>query len=171
MKKLKFVSFMTLCVILLQIVMPILMEVEWNSVFAVDENTWDVSENGDGSVIATLSADGTFTVSGKGEMKNYSSSSNRAYNSRANEIKKVVINEGVTRIGDYAFYGCTSLSSVNIPESITSIGWGAFIECTSLNSINIPESVTSIGEGEFKGCTSLSSIKIPKSVKIGRAHV
>ena len=163
MKKYKFVLFIILCVILLQI-MLILMDVEWNSVFAANTNTWDVSKNGDGSVIATLSADGTFTVSGNGKMKNYSSSNNIEYYSKKDEIKKVIINEGVTSIGTQAFYKCTSLSSIKIPNSVISIENNAFLGCTSLSSINIPESVTSIGRAVFSGCTSLSNIEIPESV-------
>ncbi|MGM9880034.1 MAG: leucine-rich repeat domain-containing protein [Bacilli bacterium] len=70
----------------------------------------------------------------------------------------------VTSIGESAFFGCESLSSIVIPNSVTSIGGSAFWKCTSLSSISIPKSVTSIGYGAFLGCTSLSSIVIPKSV-------
>lgn len=70
----------------------------------------------------------------------------------------------VTSIGDFAFSGCTGLTSVTIPESVTSIGGFAFENCTGLTSITIPNSVTSIGEGAFYGCTGLTSIIIPNSV-------
>ena len=75
-----------------------------------------------------------------------------------------VIPNSVTSIGDYAFYGCSSLVEVVIPNSVTSIGNYVFRECSSLSSIVIPDSVTSIGEGAFHGCNSLSSIVIPNSV-------
>ena len=74
------------------------------------------------------------------------------------------ITYSVTSIGNHAFKGCTSLTSIEIPESVTSIGSGAFSDCTSLSSFEIPESVTSIGIGAFEGCTSLTSINIPESV-------
>ena len=67
-------------------------------------------------------------------------------------------------IGDYAFDGCTGLTSITIPESVTSIGRFAFYNCTSLTSITIPEGVTSIGDEVFENCTGLTSVTIPESV-------
>ena len=75
-----------------------------------------------------------------------------------------VIPDSVTGIGDGAFSGCDSLTSINIPDSVTSIGWWAFSGCDSLTSINIPDSVTTIGNRAFSGCKSLKSINIPNSV-------
>src|SRR5207247_2017748 len=77
--------------------------------------------------------------------------------------------DSVTSIGNSAFAGCTSLTSVRIPDSVTSIGGaafgnGAFAGCTSLTSVTIPNGVTSIGGGAFANCASLSSIAIPNSV-------
>ena len=70
----------------------------------------------------------------------------------------------IASIGDYAFYGCSGLTSITIPNSVTSIGAGAFSECTYLTSITIPNSVTSIGDYAFSECTYLTSITIPNSV-------
>ena len=78
-------------------------------------------------------------------------------------LKSVVIT-GDTSIGDDAFYGCTSLTSIEIPDSVTSIGNYAFFSCSSLTSIKIPDSVTSIGYYAFAYCSSLTSIEIPDSV-------
>ena len=80
------------------------------------------------------------------------------------EIKKVVIKDGMTNIGNNAFDACTSLTSVEIPNSVTSIGIEAFRNCTLLTSVTIPNSVTSIGEAAFCGCYNLNSITIPNSV-------
>ena len=70
----------------------------------------------------------------------------------------------VTSIGDWAFFQCSSLSSITIPNSVTSIGERAFSQCSALSSITIPNSVTSIGDWVFSQCSSLSSITIPNSV-------
>ena len=79
-------------------------------------------------------------------------------------LTSVTIPNSVTSIGDNAFYECSGLTSVTIPNSVTSIGWWAFRDCTGLISIEIPNSVTSIGVTAFCNCTSLTSIEIPNSV-------
>ena len=78
--------------------------------------------------------------------------------------KSYNITNSVTSIGDYAFNGCSSLTSVTIPNSVTEIGGSAFVGCASLKSITMPNSVTSIGDMVFYKCSSLTSITIPDSV-------
>ncbi|MBQ0142461.1 MAG: leucine-rich repeat protein [Prevotellaceae bacterium] len=82
----------------------------------------------------------------------------------ANGRGVIKFNGDVTDIGDYAFYECSSLTSIEIPTSVTSIGHDAFGYCSSLTSIEIPTSVTSIGNHAFYKCSSLTSIAIPTSV-------
>ena len=81
-----------------------------------------------------------------------------------NKIVEVVIPEGTTKIGSYAFCDCKSLTTIDIPDSVTTIRYYAFSECTSLTAINIPDSVTSIGIDAFYNCCSLTAINIPDSV-------
>ena len=119
---------------------------------------------GDGSNLTwTLDSDGVLTISGTGAMKEYGPYKAPWYGS-SSRVKSAVIAEGVTSIGKYAFYDCTSLTSVTIPDSVTSIGKQAFMYCTSLTGVTIPGSVTSIGDSAFSGCSSLTSVTIPNSV-------
>lgn len=129
----------------------------------------------------TLTGDGVLTFSGTGELKSMYGAIDK------NQVKSIVIEEGitsiamwalsqcsnltsvtipntVTSIGDNAFNRCTSLTSVTIPDSVTSIGYGVFFYCSALTSVSIPDSVTNIGESAFMGCSSLTSIAIPDSV-------
>ena len=110
----------------------------------------------------SLSDDGTLTVSGT-DMPDYSPKKAPWY-SRRQIIEKVVIENGVTSIGENAFYDCSPLTSVTIPNSVTSIGDGAFRGCYWLTSVAIPNSVTSIGENAFYDCSHLTSVTIPNSV-------
>lgn len=118
---------------------------------------------------------GTLTISGTGEMASYGEFEKETGNFifgnpkwnkyRKEKIKRVVIEDGITSIGNQAFYGCTSLEEVVIPDSVTDIGSTAFCRCESLKKVNIPESVTVIPEGMFNGCRNLEEIVIPDSVQ------
>ena len=79
-------------------------------------------------------------------------------------ITSIKIPESVTKIGNSAFRGCTNLQNIEIPNSVTEIGWGAFDGCKNLTSINISDSVTRIDDNAFRGCEKLNSINIPNSV-------
>ncbi len=107
-----------------------------------------------------------------GENMNYASQDGILYNKKKTEFihiprgisGAVVIPSSMPSIDDFAFYGCSSLTSIEIPSSVTSIGYRAFSNCSSLTSIEIPSSVTSIGSYAFEDCISLTSIVIPASV-------
>jgi hypothetical protein len=96
------------------------------------------------------------TISGNGEM------ADDAF--RMWKLNTVIINEGVTTIGQDAFLYCSGLTSVTIPSSVTTIEKGAFYGCTGLSSVTIPSGVTTIGQDAFAGCWRLASITIPSSV-------
>ena len=110
-----------------------------------------------------LYEDGTLNISGTGAMKDYDSDDSPA-TQKKDSVKKVVIEDDVTSIGNYAFSGCSSLTDITLPSSVTSIKSCAFYKCSQLASIEIPSSVTSIGNSAFKNCTGLTSITIPESV-------
>ncbi len=124
------------------------------------ENKWESEPDG---MEWYLSVDGTLTVSQEGDMSNYDEGET-PWDLQRDRIKKIVIKEGVTRIGDLAFGGCRNLTSVEIPNTVKSIGVRAFVECKNLPSIEIPNSVTSIEEQAFSLCDALTSIEIPNSV-------
>ena len=111
------------------------------------------------------SSTGKLTISGTGKMKEYTYGQAPWY-SHHNAIKTVEIAEGVASIGDYAFDGCSSLTSIEMPSSVTSIGERAFFSCSSLTSVSFGENsqLTSIGSQAFYWCGSLTSIEIPSSV-------
>ena len=111
-----------------------------------------------------LDADGTLTISGTGAMKDYNAAENLSPAYMNSNIKKVVIEKGVTRIGELAFFKCSSLTNITIPDSVTCIAYAAFGGCTNLTDITIPDSVTSIGMEVFLGCNSLTSITIPNGI-------
>ena len=102
------------------------------------------------------SLDGTvLTISGNGSMDNYQSH----YVPWGREITEVILENGVTSIGNYAFYECKSLEKINIPESVTRIGNCAMEYCTGLQKIYIPSNVTIIAAGAFEYCENLSLVE------------
>jgi len=121
---------------------------------------WDCGAT-PGTITATLSK-GTLRISGAGPMADFSAplrstSSIPPWASFTSSITSVVIEDGVTSIGNLAFSACTGLTSVTIPNSVTSIGMMAFFGC-GLTFVTIPNSVTFIGQDVFSGCTKLKSV-------------
>ena len=129
----------------------------------------DSGSCGDGVTYIYKTSTGTLTIiksgEGTGKMNNYTTTTAQPWRPYYDKIKKVVIGNGVTSIGNYAFYPFLNLANVTIPNSVTSIGEYAFASCeTALKSITIPISVTSIGKGAFSSCNSLISINIPNEL-------
>jgi hypothetical protein len=115
-------------------------------------------------------SDNKLVIGGTGEMYDYSNGNYPWYSYRAN-IKTVVIEEGITHIGNGSFFSCKKLDSVTIPNSVSSIGSFAFTDCVSITALTVPNSVNSIGDYAFRNCNALTSITISKNVKtIGAAN-
>ena len=117
----------------------------------------------------TLDSAGTLTISGDGAMAEYYNE-NQPWVEYTADIKRVVIEDGVTSIGNYAFNLCKALTSIEISDSVTSIGDRVLQYCTGVTSIEIPNSVTSIGDYAFHLCTGVTSIEIPDSVTTMGKH-
>lgn len=103
----------------------------------------------------------TLTISGSGAMNDYYTA---PWNSYAENILKVVIGNGVTSIGDYAFEDCSEIKTVMLPDGVTSIGDGAFSGCTNLSSVKMPQGLQTIGASAFYSCKNLIEATIPNSV-------
>ena len=106
-----------------------------------------------------FSDDGTLTISGTGNVYNYTPFSDYQSN-----INKVIIKKGITSIGGWYFFMCTNLRDVEIADSVTSIGELAFEGCTELHEIILPDSIMSIGSEAFHACSHLTEIKLPQKI-------
>ena len=110
---------------------------------------------------------GTLTISPvegtDGSMPEFGCSDTPWYDYK-DDIKTIIIEDGVSNIGDFAFGSCTNLTNITIPNSVTSIGYDAFYYCRSLKSVTIPNNVTSIGKSAFEYCTGLTNVTIGNSV-------
>jgi len=101
-------------------------------------------------------------ISGEGDMYDYVDASYSPF--YLTDIVTVEIADGVTSIGDNAFFGCESLEIISIPDSAQSIGSKAFESCCSLSEILLPEALTYIGNNAFMGCESLTEIVLPTGI-------
>ncbi|MDO4175442.1 MAG: leucine-rich repeat protein [Eubacteriales bacterium] len=102
--------------------------------------------------------DGVLVISGNGEM------TETPWRDRADEIRSVQIQQGVTSIAYYAFFNCDNLTRITIPDSVTTIEGRAFYNCDNLSGVTIPDGVTTIESETFAYCTNLTNITIPDSV-------
>ena len=113
----------------------------------------------------------TLTISGSGDMEDYDATYDRDDETYYNptypwpsSVARLVVKDGVTRLGSFAFYKCTSLVEVSLPESIGAFGSYCFAECSHLISLTIPSKVTVIPQGFCSGCKKITAINIPSDV-------
>ena len=112
-----------------------------------------------------LSDDGVLTIYGRGPMYDYGDNNYEPWVKFRDLITKVVIDKGVTKIGNEAFYWAYNLKNVTISNTVKEIGNYAFFECENIEQIIIPESVTVIDEGAFYGCSNLKKLSFKKGLK------
>ena len=108
----------------------------------------------------------TMTISGNGLMTDYGVSSTNAqpWKGYIADIRKLVVENGVTNVSSYSFHDATALMSVTLPEGITSIGRWAFQGCSAITKMTLPNTVTIINDGAFWGCSSMKTINIPDGI-------
>lgn len=158
MKKLKRFLVLLLALCLLAAMLPtVTLAATTASGTCGDNVTWSLNDSG------------KLTISGSGEMTNFASSTAVPWYNYRNDIEKVVINSGVTTVGDCAFSACNYLEKVTLPDGITYIGrcaFGGTSSGTAISDITIPDSVRTIGSYAFSWCESLNSIIIPDGVSV-----
>ena len=93
--------------------------------------------------------DGTLVISAVGAMQDYTSAAQTPWFKDRADIRKVVVQRGVTTVGDYAFYGCENLTSVTLPDTVTQIGKLAFYGCKELRTLTVPDSVLTVEDYAF----------------------
>lgn len=125
-----------------------------------EEATYQVTD----TITAVLSSEGVLTISGTGELPDYMIAPQAPWYMKRESVKKIVVEEGITRVGDNVFSEC-SCEEVKLPSTLISIGKNGFFCCDSLQSITLPDSLTDIEGGAFCGCSSLSTIEFGKGIK------
>lgn len=109
--------------------------------------------------------DGVLTISGEGAMENYAKAVKQPWYEKRTQITSVVVEDGITEIGDFAFYGLTNLKEISIADSVTKIGDYALKNCSALSEVQLPEKLESVGESAFYGCTALKDIIFHENVQ------
>lgn len=112
----------------------------------------------------SLDADGVLTVSGEGQMADYSKDSPAPWKSNARKIKSVVFEDGVNYIGEYTFFECSYIENILFSETVQIISLNAFSGCGGITALEFPEGVMIVDENAFSNCADLEEATIPKSL-------
>ena len=118
---------------------------QWTPVAADAEKGWSLQ-------------DGTLIITAQGAMQDYGSAAQTPWFKDRGDIRRIVVQKGVTTIGDYAFYGCKNVTSVTLPDTVTQIGKLAFYGCENLSTLTVPDSVLVVEDYAFANATGLQSI-------------
>ena len=118
---------------------------QWTPVAADAEKGWSLQ-------------DGTLIITAQGAMQDYGSAAQTPWFKDRGDIRRIVVQKGVTTIGDYAFYGCKNVTSVTLPDTVTQIGKLAFYGCENLSTLTVPDSVLVVEDYAFANAAGLQSI-------------
>lgn len=118
----------------------------------------------DGRMHWSVSREGVLTLSGTGDTPDYGESVNAPWYPYRSQITGAVVEDGITGLGSYAFYGLNSMETVELPGALVSLGESCFQGCSSLQAIDLPAGLTRLPDSAFYGCRSLRSIVIPEGV-------
>lgn len=149
----------------LLIVLALLLALHCSSALAEEEPRIIASGKCTTKITWKLDEFGTLTISGSGKMPDYDPAYGGPWtNSHRNDIVSVVIEDGITNVGEAAFFCCLSLTELHLADSVTSIGDYAFRDCWYLADFNMPANMASIGVAAFNNCSSLTEVFLPESV-------
>ncbi len=134
--------------------------------FVISMQTVVIAENG----VSWSFENGVLTMWGNCEMENYSNSSKRPWDKHIKEVKKLIIKEGVTSVGDWSFANFEALEEVQFPNSLNTIGQRAFYNCSNISYIKLPKGLKTIENGAFNSCIGAVRVSIPEGLeKIGNS--
>lgn len=143
--------------------------VDWKAVTGGDALKGKVSFNNPrgkcGENLTWEFDDGTLSVSGSGEMYEWSAAYDEPWSRYSNLIRRVVIGKGVESVSSYAFYYCTVLEELTLPEGLKTIGSDAFYSCGKLKSVSLPEGLKTVGQSAFNSCGALESLTLPEGIE------
>lgn len=150
MKKCLFISLCMLCILMLLGISVVAAPQKQGN--CGDSITWSLDN-------------GTLNINGTGEMYDYSFNNRPDWMSFFTDVNKVIISEGVTSIGNFAFNNCEMVTEISIPSTVISIGESALDGCLRLKELTLPENLTYIGDSAFGSCFTLKELTIPAGVK------
>ncbi len=167
MNQLKKLLALVLCLAMVLSVLPMSVLAAEASAPRPDEPASVIGSGSCGDNLSwTLTDAGVLTITGTGNMTEWSSTSAVPWYSNRSSIKTVSIGSGVTSIGQNAFRGCGNLENVSIPNTVTAIGSSVFADCYALTEITIPGSVQTVGTALFVRCHALTSVTIEEGVPL-----
>lgn len=125
----------------------------------------DVPAYNDGEIYWEIDENGVLTITGRGALPDYETKDDVPWVDHRNNIKSIVISEGITRVGNYCFDNSFNCASISLPSTLKSIGLRAFGACSDVSNLTIPEGVVTIEESAFQSCWGVETLTVPSTVK------